>query len=285
MEQRNIMSFYDIIEKYKDFDFEAYFDNVTDEDIRRTLNKDKLSYLDFLNLLSERAQNHLEAMAQKARRLTIQYFGRTIGLYIPMYLANYCSNECIYCGFNKTNKILRRKLTPEAVEAEALEIAKTEMKHVLLLTGEAKEVTPPDYLENCIKIMKKHFSSISIEIFPMDEDEYRSLKQAGVDGLTIYQEVYDEEVYRKVHLSGQKADYRYRLDTPERGAKAGFRMINLGTLFGLGEKKKEAFFSGMHAMYLEDKYIDTEISLSLPRINEAEGGFKPYHPINDIDYV
>lgn len=279
------MSFCDVIQELKSIDFEGYFENVTDEDIQKSIGKDKLTYHDFLNLLSERAENYLEEMAQKAHRLTIQYFGRTISLYIPLYISNYCNNKCIYCGFNRSNKISRKKLSLQEIENEVRKIAETEMKHILVLTGEAKEVTPLDYIEDSIRIIRKYFPSVSIEMFPMDEDNYKSLKNAGVDGLTIYQEVYDETVYRKVHLSGKKTDYRYRLDTPERGAKAGFRMVNIGTLFGLGEKRKEAFFSGMHAKYLYDKYLDTEISLSLPRINEAEGGFRAYDEVDDSFFV
>lgn len=279
------MSFYKVIQEFDDFDFDGYFERVTDADVQKTLAKEKLSGRDFLNLLSEKAVPYLEPMAQKARRLTIQYFGRTIQLYIPLYISNYCSNECIYCGFNRTHKIHRKKLTLEEIEEEAATIAETEMKHILVLTGEARPVTPLSYIEDAVKILKKRFSSISIEMFPMDEAEYRRLKQAGVDGLTIYQEVYDRSVYQAVHRAGKKTDYRYRLDAPERGARAGFRMVNIGTLFGLGEKRKEAFYAGLHARYLEDKYLDTEISLSLPRINEAEGGFKPYDIVDDKTFV
>jgi 2-iminoacetate synthase len=159
------------------------------------------------------------------------------------------------------------------------------MKHILVLTGEARQVTPMDYIEEAIGIIKKRFSSISIEMFPMDTEEYRRLKAAGVDGLTVYQEVYDREIYQKVHPAGKKADYRYRLDTPERGAVAGIRMINIATLFGLGDQRREAFMAGMHAKYLDDKYLDTELSLSLPRMNAAEGGYTPPYPVDDKSFV
>jgi 2-iminoacetate synthase len=279
------MSFYEVLEKFDDFDVPDYLARVSHNDVERALSKDWLSWQDFLNLLSETALDYLEPMAQKARQLTIQYFGRTIQLYIPLYISNYCSNECIYCGFNHTNQIERKKLTFEEIEEEAKAISKTEMRHILVLTGENRKVTPLDYLETAINIIKKRFSSVSIEIFPMDEAEYRCLKEAGVDGLTIYQEVYDRAIYKKVHLSGKKADYRYRLDTAERAARAGLRNVNVGTLFGLGEKKREAFLSGLHAKYLDDKYLDTEIGLSLPRINPAEGGFQPYDPVDDKTFV
>jgi 2-iminoacetate synthase len=204
---------------------------------------------------------------------------------VPLYISNYCSNECIYCGFNRTNRISRKKLTPGEIEAEARAISETEMKHILVLTGEAPDITPRQYIEDAVAIIKKHFPSVSIEVFPMEEDGYRRLKSAGVDGMTLYQEVYDREVYRKVHLAGKKADYRFRLDAPERAARAGLRTVSVGALLGLGEKRREAFFSAMHARYLEDNYLATEIGLSLPRINPAEGGFQPYYPVDDKTFV
>lgn len=279
------MSFYDVVAAFEDFDFSTYLDTVSDAQIEQSLAKEKPTWRDFLNFLSPAAEPHLEAMAQKARQLTIQYFGRTMQLYIPLYISNYCSNECVYCGFNRANRIRRKKLTLEEVAAEAQAISKTEMKHILVLTGEARTVTPMDYIEDAIRVIRKRFSSVSIEMFPMDEAEYRRLKTAGVDGLTLYQEVYDREIYARVHPVGKKADYRYRLDAPERGARAGIRMINVGVLFGLGEKRREAFLAGMHAKYLEDTFLDTEISLSLPRMNEAEGGYTPSYPVDDKAFV
>lgn len=279
------MSFYEVLEQFEHFDVSEYLAQVTPADVERAISKDRLSWQDFLALLSETALAYLEPMAQRARQLTIQYFGRTIQLFIPLYISNYCSNECIYCGFNRTNQIERKKLTFEEIEAEADAISKTEMRHILVLTGENRQITPFDYIETAINIIKKRFSSVSIEMFPMDQEEYHRLKKAGVDGLTIYQEVYDRSIYKKVHRAGKKMDYLYRLDTPERAARAGFRNVNISALFGLGEKRREAFLSGLHAKYLEGKYLDTEIGLSLPRINPSEGGFQPYDPVDDKTFV
>jgi 2-iminoacetate synthase len=159
------------------------------------------------------------------------------------------------------------------------------MKHILVLTGEAPDITPLEYIEDAVAVIRKCFPSVSIEVFPMEEDGYRRLKKAGVDGMTIYQEVYDREVYRKVHPSGRKSDYRFRLDAPERAARAGLRTVSVGALLGLGEKRREAFLSAMHARYLEDNYLATEIGLSLPRINPAEGGFQPYDVVDDKTFV
>lgn len=279
------MSFYKTIEQYDTFDFETFFEKIHAEDVQRVLNKAQLTDLDFLTLLSPRAAGYLESMARKAQSLTVQYFGRTIQLFIPLYISNFCSNQCVYCGFNCTNAIDRRKLTLEQIEVEAQAIARTGMQHLLLLTGEAREKTPIDYLEDAVKLLKRYFASVSIEMFPMDEDAYRRLNNAGVDGLTLYQEVYDRRIYQSVHPAGQKANYRYRLDAPERGARAGFRALNLGPLIGLGEPRREIFFCGLHARYLDNRYLDAEIGLSLPRFNPAECSYSPQYMADDRLFV
>ncbi len=279
------MSFLTQLQQYKNFDFQAFFANLTDDDILKVIEKDTLQPIDFLTLLSGKAGAHLESIAQKANRLTRQYFGNTIQLFTPLYVSNYCSNNCIYCGFNNENTINRRKLTIAEIENEAQIIAETGMQHLLLLTGESRKETPLHYLVETVKCLKKYFASVSIEIFPLEEDEYRQLYEVGVDGLTLFQEVYDPIIYDAVHLSGKKKNYLFRLDGPERGAKAGFRMINIGTLLGLGEKRSEFFFTGLHASYLDNKYLDTEVSISLPRFNEAECSYTPQYPVDDKTFV
>ncbi|MGD9010081.1 MAG: 2-iminoacetate synthase ThiH [Desulfobacteraceae bacterium] len=279
------MSFFDTIESYRDFNFQAFFAEVRPRDIDRALKREKLSARDFLVLLSPLSADFLEPMAQKAHRLTVQYFGRTIQLFIPLYISNHCTNECVYCGFNRRHGIERRKLSLSQIESEAKAIAATGMRHLLLLTGEARSETPLDYLEKSVRLLKKYFASVAIEMFPMQEDEYRRLKAAGVDGLTLYQEVYDQTRYGQLHKAGKKTDYRYRLDAPERGAQAGFRMVNIGPLLGLGEIRSEVFLSGLHAEYLTDKYLQTEISISLPRINPAEGDYTAEYCAGDRQFV
>ena len=278
-------SFESILNHYENFDFESYLKNVTNDDIKRTLSKESLNEFDFLNLLSDSAKNYLEEMAYRAQKNYIRHFGRVIQLYIPIYISNYCSSDCSYCGFSKKNKIKRKHLSKEEIEQEAKEIAKTGIKHILLLTGEAKKIADMDYLKMAVTVLKKYFSSIAIEIYPLDIKEYKELKKVGVDSLTVYQEVYDKDIYHQVHTSGEKTDYLYRLQTPERGAKAGFRAINIGVLFGLGDIQKEAFFSGIHAKYLMDKYLECEISLSLPRINHAEGEYEPKYQLDDKTFL
>ena len=279
------MSFIELIDRYADFDFRGFLDSRSDGDVRRVLGRDLLSPMDFLTLLSPAASGHLETMAQKARRLTLQHFGRTIQLYIPLYISNICNSECIYCGFNRRHDIVRRKLTLEEIEGEAQKIAETGMRHVLVLTGEAPQVTPMDYLSDCVAVLKRYFASISIEMFPMETDQYVRLQRAGVDGVTIYQEVYDRRVYAQVHLAGRKTDYRFRLEAPARGAEAGFRWVNIGALLGLADPVTEAFFTGLHAHYLTHRYLDTEISISMPRINPAEGEYQAPFAVDDRAFV
>lgn len=279
------MSFYDERKKYENFDFDGFFEQVTDADVRRAIHKDRLTPLDYLTLLSPRAEAHLEEIAQKAHRLTVQHFGRVILLFTPIYVANYCTNQCLYCGFKATNRLERKKLTPAEVEEEARIIAATGLKHILLLTGESRSKSPVSYIRECVEILKKYFTSIGIEVYPLEEEEYRELVEAGVDGFCMYQEVYDEEVYARLHPAGPKRNYRYRLEAPERACRAGMRTVNIGALLGLHEWRTEAFFTGLHADYLQRAYPEVEISISPPRMRPELGGFEPPVKVTDRNLV
>ena len=199
------MSFYEKLNEYKEFDFTGFWNTVSENDVLKILSKENLSELDFLTLLSDKAELFFEPMAVKAKRLTLQHFGKVIFLYTPIYIANYCVNQCIYCGFNSLNAIQRKKLTLEEAENEARIISKTGLKHILVLTGESRKESPPSYIMDCVKILKKYFSSISIEIYPLETHEYSDMIEAGVDGLTIYQEVYDEAVKRVLALETERS--------------------------------------------------------------------------------
>ena len=159
------------------------------------------------------------------------------------------------------------------------------MQHVLFLTGEAHHITPMDYLVEAARCLKRHFASVAIEVYPLEVAEYRQLQEAGVDSMTVFQETYNQEVYKRVHLGGKKMDYHWRLNAPERAAQGGMRAVNLGALLGLAEPRSEIFFTGLHARYLENKYLETEVALSLPRFNEAEGDFQPDYLVNDKTFV
>ena len=279
------MSFYKIIQNWKKRELDSYFNSVSSSEVKKVINKDKLAPDDFLALLSPEAGNHLEMIAQKAHDLTVQNFGKVIFLYAPLYLANYCANKCVYCSFNVENDLTRRKLSLEEVKREAEVVAEKGIKHILILTGSSRKHTPVSYIKECVKILKDFFSSITIEIYPLQTDEYKELIEEGVDGLTLYQEVYNEEVYDKVHLKGPKTDYHFRLDGPERGCKAGMRNVNIGPLFGLDNWRKEAFWLGLHAQYLQDKYLSTTINVSLPRLQPSLGNFSPNFEVDDKSLV
>ncbi|WP_319240014.1 2-iminoacetate synthase ThiH [uncultured Propionivibrio sp.] len=279
------MSFRDCIDRYADFDFPGFFAHVSDADVERALAAEKPGVTDFLTLLAPAATQHIEAMAQRASQLTMQHFGRTIQMFIPLYLSNHCTNRCAYCGFNVGNDMPRRVLDLDAIEAEAEAIARTGMQHVLILTGEDRRITPPEYIAAAARCLKRHFASVSIEVYPLHEAEYRDLRAAGVDGMTVFQETYDPVTYRRVHLGGKKRDYGWRLDAPERAARAGLRLVNIGPLLGLAEPRREIFFTGLHARYLEDHFLQTEVAISLPRINPAEGAFDADYNIGDKQFV
>ncbi|HBV98263.1 MAG: thiamine biosynthesis protein ThiH [Peptococcaceae bacterium BICA1-7] len=279
------MSYYDLIEKYSSFDFDGFFDRLTDQDIKRIISKNRLGELDYLALISPRAEGHLEEMAGKANRLTMQYYGRVILLFTPLYLANYCVNHCLYCGFQVHNSLERKKLTLSEVEREAEIIASTGLKHILILTGESRRESPVSYISDCVGVLKRYFTSISIEVYPLEEDEYRELNSSGVDGLTMYQEVYDRDSYAFHHPAGPKSNYRYRLEAPERGCRAGMRTVTVGALLGLHNWRTEAFFSGLHAGFLQDSFPDVEVGMSPPRMRPHLGGFEPRVRVSDRNLV
>ncbi len=279
------MSFYRRYLEYREFPFSRYLDAITRGQVAAALSKDRLTEDDLLTLLSPQAEPFLEDMAQKAHRLTMNQFGSVIFLFTPMYLSNFCTNHCVYCGFKARNKIDRKRLSFAEVEMEAAKIAETGLKHILILTGEAKKKAGIEYLEGCIKILKSFFTSIAIEIYPLETCEYGKLIASGVDSLTIFQETYNEALYETLHPKGPKRDYRFRIDAPERGCMAGMRSVNIGALLGLDDWRSEAFFTGLHAEYLQRKYPGAEISISLPRMRPQTGGFQPKYTVSDRNLV
>lgn len=279
------MGFYASYCQFKDFNFDEFFGGVTNADVLRALSCDQLSEMNLLTLLSDKAENHLEHMAQKSSQLTKQNFGSSILLYTPIYLANYCDNHCVYCGFNAANDIARKQLSLAEVEQEAKTIYATGLRHILILTGESRAQSSFTYIKECVELLKTYFHAISIEIYPLTTDEYAELIAAGVYGLAIYQEVYNEETYNLLHLQGSKKDYKYRLNTPERACLAGIRRVNVGALLGLEEWRSEAFFTALHAQYLQDKYPSVEVGVSFPRIRPHAGEYQPKCAVNDQNFV
>ncbi len=228
------------------------------------------------NILADESPQRLEELAQKARRITQQYFGRTISLYAPLYLSNYCSSHCTYCGFHSHNKIKRLKLTPEKMHEEMRHVAGKGIENILLLTGESYQATPLSYLKEAVTIAKQYFSSISLEVHPMEENEYRELFLSGADGIAIYQETYDRARYAVVHLSGKKKDYDYRRGAVERIAKSGMRQISMGILLGLSDVAEDVLALYEHLHFMEKKFPGIEYSVSFPRLRTIKGmGFEP----------
>jgi 2-iminoacetate synthase len=279
------MSFYDIYCRYRDRKWDGDFAAVSEADVEQVLRREHLTFSDFLVLLSPAAERFLEPMAQQAQALTLRYFGRTIQLYAPLYVSDYCENSCLYCSFSAKNRRERRKLTLEEVDREAAFIAGTGLRHILVLTGESKKESPVGYLRDCVEVLKRHFSSIAIEVYPLAEEDYASLVAAGVDGLTLYQETYDEDLYRVLHPAGPKRNFRYRLEAPERGAAARMRQVNIGALLGLVDWRREILLVGLHARYLQDRFPEVEIGASVPRLRPFVGAFQGACCVSDQNIV
>lgn len=224
-------------------------------------------------------------MAKKAREIHLKNFGKSIVLFTPMYIANYCTNRCAYCSYNMDTDIKRHKMTYEEIAKESEKIRETELKNILILTGEDKKMSSVDYILGSIDILKKSFESISIEIYPLSTKDYKRMVEKGVDGLSVYQETYDEKIYEKVHLSGPKKNYLFRLDAPERGLEAGIRSVTIGPLLGLAKWEKETFLGGLHLEYLQKKYPHAELGVSVPRIRPGSIDFHKLDTVDDVDLV
>lgn len=251
------------------------------EDVLRTLAKEQMDTGDFKVLLSTAAQECLEEMAVRAMHETKRYFGNSVAMFTPLYLANYCENHCVYCGFNCHNKIHRGKLNPEEIEAEFQAISATGLREILLLTGESRAMSDVKYIGEGIKIARKYFDTIGIEIYPLNSDEYRYLKNCGADFVSVYQETYQTDIYEKMHKSGPKRSFPYRFHAQERALMGGMRGVAFGALLGLGNFRKDAYAAGIHAYYIQKKYPHAEISFSTPRLrpykNHEEAGPNDVH--------
>ena len=235
----------------------------------------------FERLLAPNDSARFEEMAQQARALTRQNFGRTMRMFAPLYLSNECINNCRYCGFSRDNPILRVTLTVEQVVAEARHLAAQGFRQVLLVAGEHPKFVNHNYLVDCIDALRPHFSSIALELGPMDTTDYVPLVAAGAEGLVVYQETYDRLVYAELHTSGPKRDFDWRLDCPERAYAAGFRRIGIGALFGLARWRNDAIALAAHTEYLLKRCWQADITVSLPRLRPAAGEFEAPFPLGD----
>ena len=256
----------------------------TAADVERALGKERITMDDFAALVSPAAEPYLKAMAEKSYRITRRRFGNVMQLYVPLYLANYCTNHCVYCGFNCRNQIRRAILDEAAIrrEAEALK-SKYSFQHILLVTGEAPARSSVAYIARAIEIMREYFQQVSIEVQPLTVEEYEFLMEKGLHSVYVYQETYNEARYPLYHPRGRKADYRYRLETADRLGEAGIYKTGLGNLIGLEDWRTEAWFTALHLRYLENKYWRTKGSIAFPRLRPyaGEGAFVPEHPASE----
>ncbi|MEP6602564.1 MAG: 2-iminoacetate synthase ThiH [Spartobacteria bacterium] len=235
----------------------------------------------FENLIAPQTDERLEILAQRAHALTIQNFGRTMRLFAPLYLSNECINNCRYCGFSRDNPILRVTLSVDEVVAEAAHLSREGFRHVLLVAGEHPKFAGRDYLADCVRALAPNFSSISIEVGPMETADYRGIVDLGAEGLVVYQETYNRGVYAEHHTAGPKRDFNWRLDCADRGYEAGFRRLGVGVLFGLSEWRQDAIALAAHVEYLLKHCWQAQISVSLPRLRPAAGGFQPLFSMTD----
>ena len=251
-----------VLKAMDEYDYDSY----TAADVERALSKETCNIEDFKALLSPAAAPYLEQMARKAENETKKHFGNTVYIFTPIYIANYCQNYCIYCGFNCYNNIHRKKLSFEEIEHEMKVIADTGMEEILILTGESRAKSDVKYIGEACKIARKYFKVIGLEVYPMNSDEYAHLHECGADYVTVFQETYNSDKYETLHLAGHKRIFPYRLNAQERALKGGMRGVGFAALLGLDDFRKDAFATGYHAYLLQRKYPHAEIAFSCPRL-------------------
>lgn len=251
-----------VMSQMKEYDPDSY----TAADVRKALEHENCSIEDFKALLSPAAEPYLEQMAEKARVETSKHFGNTVYIFTPIYIANYCENYCVYCGFNCYNEIRRMKLTMEQIEREMKIIADSGMEEILILTGESRAQSDVKYIGEACKLARKYFRMVGLEVYPMNTDEYRYLRECGADYVTVFQETYDSDKYETLHLMGHKRVWPYRFEAQERALMGGMRGVAFSALLGLSDFRKDALASALHVFYLQRKYPWAEMSLSCPRL-------------------
>ena len=262
--------------------------SVTRKDVEKQLDAPagKYSLQRLVTLISPAASNYLEIMAHQANNLTAQRFGKTIQLYAPLYLSNHCVNACTYCGYNTGSDFERTRLSIDEAMADARIIAEEGFRHILLVSGEDHRHVSVEYLVRLAGQLRKTFSSISIEIYPMSADQYKTLFEAGIDGVTLYQETYDRSLYKRYHPAGPKRDYDHRIDTHDRAAAAGMRRLGIAALLGLADWRLDILALAEHAAYLMKKYWRTQVSFSFPRMRPAINVVDDFeHLVSDSEMV
>jgi len=278
-------------------EFKALFDTYSWEEVKqsiyaktaanveRALASGKRSLEDFKALISPAAEPYLEQMAQMSHAISQKRFGKVIQLYVPLYLSNECNNICTYCGFSFDNKVRRKTLSEKEILQEVAAIKKMGYDHVLLVTGEANHTVHVDYFKKALDLVMPHFSNVSMEVQPLDQDEYEALIPKGLHAVLVYQETYHREDYRIHHPKGKKSNFDYRLGTPDRLGRAGIHKMGLGVLIGLEDWRTDSFFTALHLSYLEKQYWKSKYSISFPRLRPFSGGLEPKVNMNDRELV
>ena len=264
-----------VMAQMNSYDYSKY----TADDIKAALEHTTCTIEDFKALLSPAAEPFLEQMAERARLETSKHFGNTVYLFTPLYIANYCENYCVYCGFNCYNHIKRMKLSMEQIEKEMKVITDSGMEEILILTGESRGQSNVEYIGEACKLARKYFRMVGLEIYPVNTDEYKFLHECGADYVTVFQETYDADKYEKLHLLGHKRVWPYRFDAQERALRGGMRGVAFSALLGLSDFRKDALASALHVYYLQRKYPHAEMSLSCPRLRPIINNDK----INPLD--
>ena len=264
-----------VMSQMNSYDYSKY----TADDVKAALEHNTCTIEDLKALLSPAAEPFLEQMAERARLETSKHFGNTVYLFTPLYIANYCENYCVYCGFNCYNHIKRMKLSMEQIEKEMRVIADSGMEEILILTGESRGKSNIEYIGEACKLARKYFRMVGLEIYPVNTDEYRYLHECGADYVTVFQETYDTDKYEKLHLLGHKRVWPYRFDAQERALRGGMRGVAFSALLGLSDFRKDALASALHVYYLQRKYPHAEMSLSCPRLRPIINNDK----INPLD--
>ncbi|MBW3468343.1 2-iminoacetate synthase ThiH [Arthrospiribacter ruber] len=278
-------------------EFKALFDTYSWEEVKqsiyaktaanveRALASGKRSLEDFKALISPAAEPYLEQMAQMSHAISQKRFGKVIQLYVPLYLSNECNNICTYCGFSFDNKVRRKTLSEKEILQEVAAIKKMGYDHVLLVTGEANHTVHVDYFKKALDLVMPHFSNVSMEVQPLDQDEYEALIPKGLHAVLVYQETYHREDYKIHHPKGKKSNFDYRLGTPDRLGRAGIHKMGLGVLIGLEDWRTDSFFTALHLSYLEKQYWKSKYSISFPRLRPFSGGLEPKVNMDDRELV
>lgn len=282
------MSFSEVLEQHPWESMSARIASATRADVERALaraGRDACDLDDLAALLSPAAAPYLETMAQTAHAKTVRRFGRTMQLFAPLYLSNECQNVCTYCGFSVTNKIARRTLNPAEILREAGALRKLGFDHVLIVTGESQRTVGEKYFADALDLLRPHFANLSMEVQPLETEEYARLRDHGLNAVIVYQETYNRTDYRLHHPRGRKSDFDWRVQTPDRLGQAGVHKIGLGALFGLEDWRTDALFVGLHLSYLEKTYWRTRYSVSFPRLRPHVGGLDPKVEMTERDLV